>query len=382
MDEDDNTVAGSRREKQSVMAEIPRMQACEQTVALPQLARLEQRLAASWPAEAWRDSHVVLAISGGADSVALLRAIVALKAACGGSGKMFTAHLNHGLRSDEADADAVWVAALCERLSVPLEIAKANVSLLADQQGDGLEAAARAARYDFLQQTAERLGARFVATAHTADDQVETVLQRILRGTGLSGLVGIPRARPLSNSVALVRPLLAVKRREIIDYLATLGQDYRVDSSNDDSRFTRNRLRHELLPLLRERFSSDVDAALLRLATQAGEAQQVVESLAGGIACSCVTIEFDSMRGESRRGRRVQIDCSELAGQPALIVREVCKNAWKDAGWPRQSMGFREWQLLARLACGEYSSKTANLPNGVRARREQHLLILEVPSPP
>ena len=174
------------------------------------------------------------------------------------------AHLNHGLRGDEADADAVWLQTLCERLELPLKSSKADVTSLAAQQGDGWEAAARDGPLRFLRQTAERVGARFVATAHTADDQVETVLHRIVRALGSPGWAGFP-ARPLSASVALVRPLLTCRAAKCRRYLPAIGQDFRTDSSNDDSRFTRNRLRHELLPLLRERFNSDVDGALLRL---------------------------------------------------------------------------------------------------------------------
>jgi tRNA(Ile)-lysidine synthase len=342
-----------------------------------QLPELEGRLAESWPVEEWRDSHLVLAVSGGADSVALLRAMAALKIRCGGTGTLFTAHLNHGLRGDETDADAAWLSTLCEQLGVPLEVAKADVASLAGQQGDGWEAAARAARYDFLRQTAERLGARFVAVAHTANDQVETVLQRIVRGTGLAGLAGIRKVRRLSGSVALVRPLLTVERRDIVAYLAALGQDYRTDFSNDDLRYTRNRLRHELLPSLREAFNTDVDGALLRLATQAGEAQQVVEVLAAGIARDCVVVEFEQAHCEPHRAKRVQIDCGPLAGEPAIIVREVCKVAWNDARWPLQAMGFDEWQSLAELANGKCAQKSVNLPEDIGARRERSLLVLE-----
>ena len=349
-------------------------------------AEFERQLGASWPAAEWCDTHVVLAVSGGADSVALLGAMAALKAANGGAGQLYVAHLNHGLRGADADADAAWLAALCERWALPLEIGKADVASLAAEQGDGWEAAARTARYDFLRHTAERLGARFVATAHTSDDQVETVLQRIVRGTGLAGLAGIPSRRPLSHSAVLVRPMLALRRSDVLAYLTTIAQDYRTDASNADARFTRNRLRQELLPLLRERFNNDVDAALLRLATQADEAQQVLENLAAGIARECVVVEFDPQPAaatrEPRPARRVRIDCGRLVEQPAIVVREVCKVAWREARWPLQSMGFHEWQLLASLASGACPTTNANLPANTGARRDRQHLILESRSMP
>ncbi len=342
----------------------------------------ERQFVGHWPAAEWGDTHAVLAVSGGADSVALLRVMVALKAANGGAGQLYVAHLNHGLRGEDGDADAAWLAALCERLALPLITDKCDISSLAAEQGDGWEAAARTARYDFLRQTAERLGSRFVATAHTADDQVETVLQRIVRGTGLAGLSGIPSRRPLSHSAVLVRPMLALRRSDVLAYLTTIGQDYRTDVSNTDPRFTRNRLRQELLPFLRERFNNDVDAALLRLAVQADEAQQVLENLAAGIARECVLIEFDprpvAATHELRPARRVRIDCAWLAEQPAIVVREVCKAGWRDAHWPLQSMGFHEWQLLASLASGVCPSSHANLPANIGACRDGRLLILEI----
>ena len=156
-----------------------------------------------------------------------VRAMAALKEKHGGRGMLYVAHLNHGMRGSAADADEDWVRSLCERRNLPLDVAKLDVSAVAAEQGDGWEAAARSARYDFLRAAAERIGGRFVVTAHTADDQAETVLHRILRGTGIEGLAGIARARPLTPGIALVRPMLDIKRRDVIAYLAAIGQDYR-----------------------------------------------------------------------------------------------------------------------------------------------------------
>ncbi|HVT29451.1 MAG TPA: tRNA lysidine(34) synthetase TilS [Lacipirellulaceae bacterium] len=326
----------------------------------------EERLAELWPATSWCDTHLVLAISGGPDSVALLRSMLALKEAFGGRGELHAAHLHHGMRGREADDDAAWVGALCERFKLPLQVKSVDVAKIAAEQGDGWEAAARAARYEFLRQAAERVGARFVATAHTADDQAETVLHRVLRGTGIDGLAGMPRCRALSPSVVIVRPLLNVRRIEVLAYLAAIGQDFRTDATNMEVQWTRNRLRKELLPQLRERYNPQVDAALVNLATQASEAQQVIASLAADVARLCVVAEAN----------RVKINCGPLAGQPAIIVREVCKVGWRDAGWPEQSMGFDQWQQLASLIVG-IDSKVVNLPGNVRARRTGDWVVLD-----
>lgn len=341
-------------------------------------AKFERGLVAAWNPREWCDAHTVLAVSGGADSVALLRAMAALKAKSGGKGLLVVAHLDHQLR-DEAKADADWLARLCLRLGLPLEIGFADVPAHAAEQGDGLESAGRSSRYEFLRQTAERLGARFVVTGHTADDQAETVLHRIVRGTGLAGLAGMPSRRRLAESVTLVRPMLSMTRSEVLGYLAVLGQDYRTDESNLDTAFTRNRVRHQLLPELREYFNPEVGAALVRLSAQASETQQMLEILAARLAPECVAVG----RGHSTHGAcrdevsnaGIQIECVLLGEQPEVLIREVCKLAWREAGWPMQAMGFREWQLLSQMVIGQHW--TANLPGNVRARRQGDRLLLE-----
>src|SRR5688572_29033082 len=205
----------------------------------------ELRLATDWPPAAWREVTVIAAVSGGADIVALLRALLAIRQQ--GAGRQVAAHCNHRLRGAESEADAAFVADLCRQLGLTCEIGIVDVSQAANS-GDGLEAAAREARYGFLKSVAARHGARYLATAHTADDQAETLLHRIVRGTGLAGLAGIPRVRPLNELTTLIRPLLGARRSEVLAYLADIGQEYRHDASNLDRRFTRNRIRHELLP--------------------------------------------------------------------------------------------------------------------------------------
>jgi tRNA(Ile)-lysidine synthase len=338
----------------------------------------ENRFAEAWPPREWCDSHVLLAVSAGPDSVAMLRAAIALKRTCGGSGTLQIAHLNHSIRGQDADADAAWLEQLSAQLRIPIAIGKVDVPAIAAQRGDGLESAARNARYSFLTHTAERIGARFVATAHTSDDQVETVLQRILRGTGLAGLAGMPAVRFLSPSVAIVRPLLGLRRQDVLDYLVDIQQDFRTDSTNSDPQWTRNRLRLELLPLLRERYNVDVDSALLRLATQAAESQRLIADMAGQIAAECMTMEFNSRTsvGGGRVAVRARIDCRRLAAEPPAIVREVCKLTWNEANWSLQAMGFDEWQQLAALA-HNHRHLPINLPGNLRAWREDDFLVFE-----
>jgi len=270
--------------------------------------------------------------------VALFRAMTAMKG--GGQGRLWAAHFNHQLRGKDADADEAFVLQLCQRSGVPCEVGRAPSSAASGPAASGLEAAARHARYEFLVETAARRGARYVATAHTADDQVETVLHRILRGTGIGGLAGIQRARPLGPAT-LIRPLLAVRRVEILAYLADLGQPYCCDSSNRDTQFTRNRIRHELLPQLAAEYNPGVADVLLRLAGLAGEVQEVIDGLVEDLAQRAVT---------SLGPEEVGINALGLAKQPAYLVRELLMALWRRQGWPMQAMGHDQWERLEQMA--------------------------------
>jgi tRNA(Ile)-lysidine synthase len=296
----------------------------------------ESSLAAIWPPDQWRDLTIVAAVSGGADSVAMLRALAALKT--GGAGRLCAAHFNHKLRI-EADNDEQFVVALCQDLGLSCKTGAGRVAQLAADTGEGIEPAARRARYEFLKQTAGRLGARFVLTAHTADDQAETILHRIIRGTGIAGLSGMARSRRLGHAT-LLRPLLTVRRSELEMYLRDIGQPFREDSSNADRRFTRNRIRHELLPLLARHYNSTVADALLRLGALAAEAQGIIDELTDRLLDRAVKLENNSV---------VRIDASELSDQPPYMLRELLAMVWQRQSWPLQAMGFQQWNQLAGM---------------------------------
>jgi tRNA(Ile)-lysidine synthase len=181
-----------------------------------------------------------------------------------------------------------------------------------------------------------------VATGHTADDQAETVLLRILRGTGIAGLAGIRRHRQLTPGVSLVRPLLNVSRDQAREYVESLGQGYRDDRSNSDLRYTRNRVRHELLPHLADQYNPGVVDALTRLAGLAEGVQDVVASLLGDLQTRCVRVDSPD---------QVTVDCRELASVSRYLVRELLIAVWQQQGWPLQAMGYERWEQLADLAC-------------------------------
>ena len=178
---------------------------------------------------------VVCAVSGGADSMALLFAFYLKKEALGIH--LEAAHFNHQLRGEESDGDEDFVREFCDRFDIPLHVGRGNVT----SGKKGLEAAARDARYGFFATLSGK-----IATAHTADDNAETVLMHLVRGTGLKGLGGIP---PVSGN--LIRPMLNVTRQEVLEFLSEYHISYRTDSSNETDDYLRNRLRHHVMPLLR-----------------------------------------------------------------------------------------------------------------------------------
>lgn len=193
---------------------------------------------------------VLVALSGGADSVCLLHCLLALAPSFNLS--VSAAHVNHGLRGQDADDDETFVRTLCAKWGISLHVKKADVSQVAKQRKVGLEEAGRYVRYCFFEELKEEYGFTTIATAHHAGDNVETVLMRLMRGTGPLGLSGIPY-----RNEAVIRPLLDVSKQEIEAYITDQNLSYRTDFSNFDKAFTRNRVRHELLPLIEEKFNPD-----------------------------------------------------------------------------------------------------------------------------
>lgn len=229
--------------------------------------------------------RIAVGVSGGADSVALLRFLAALRPQFGWD--LVVCHIHHGLRGAEADRDECFVRALAEQLGLPCAVSRIDAAALALRDHISVEEAGRMARYAFFAQTAGEGGR--IATAHTLDDSIETVLMNLVRGTGLRGLCGIPRIR--GN---IVRPLLDCTRAEVEDYLGALGQPYCTDSTNLTDDYTRNRIRHDILPrlcALNPNFPGAMARMLPRLAAQqaltdclAAQSAQQLHAACGGLS--------------------------------------------------------------------------------------------------
>ncbi len=220
---------------------------------------------------------VLVAVSGGPDSVALLHLFGRMRAEC--KFPLSVAHLNHALRGEESDMDEAFVAELSLRYQVPFITQKLSPGQLGDAP-EGMEAAARKVRYKFLRDTAGRIGAARVALGHTLDDQAETFLLRLLRGSGPRGLGGI---HPALDGL-FIRPLLESSRESVENYLRNSGERWREDSSNQDLSRTRNRIRHQLVPLLQSQYNPEIVSVLSRTTTVLREEDEYLDSVTRELA--------------------------------------------------------------------------------------------------
>jgi tRNA(Ile)-lysidine synthase len=309
--------------------------------------------------------RIVLAVSGGADSVALLGAMTTLAPAWKLS--LSVAYLDHGLRPESA-ADAEFVSRLAGKRGVPAVIERQDVQRRCEREGWSLEDGARRIRYEFLLRTAAAQGAHTVALAHTADDQAETVLMRLLRGTGLMGLRAIGPKRTLEGC-SLIRPLLSLWRKDVLGYVARRGLSFREDASNADLRFTRNRIRHELLPLLERDYNPNVKAAMVQLAEQSGTDYAFLEAAAGRQWKRAV-------KPAQGRSGDLTIAISAFLGQPPALQRQLLRRAIGSVKGEPGQLEYRHWLETERLFRERPVGTLLDLPGGVRLRREQRTVIL------
>ena len=273
---------------------------------------------------------LLVGVSGGPDSVALLAALVEL------GYRPYVVHLNHQLRGAASDADAEFVRQLAGQYGRPVCLAAVRVA--PDEE------ACRQARLNFFEQVATETGIQTLALAHTADDQVETFLLRLLRGAGPTGLTGILPDRPL-GTLRVIRPLLTVKREDVLKYLCARGLKYREDASNIDRRFARNRIRHELLPLLEREYNPGIRAVLRRTA----------EILRDEDACLTERV--------AKYGSTATLSVRELLQLPVALQRRALR-AWLG------EVGFEEVEAVRQLAAAESPSGRV----GAWVHREYDLL--------
>lgn len=302
--------------------------------------------------------RVAVAVSGGADSVALLRILLELRAGLGIV--LFVAHFNHQLRGEDSDADEQFVADLARQHDLPFFAGRGDVRAYAAAKKLGIEHGARDLRYDWLLNVAREQRLEVVATAHTADDQAETVLMKFLRGASTRGLAGI---HPLlqRNGVRIVRPLLQTKRSEVEQYLTSIDQPWREDHTNLDAQHTRNRIRHELLPLLERDYNPNLRQLLSETAEIALAEEDYWRNHTSTLA---------SRWHQRERSMRLQEGDGFLLSAIA-VQRRTLRHF---LAWHGITVDFHHVEAVRRCALGD--GATANLPGGWQARRNGDWLEL------
>jgi tRNA(Ile)-lysidine synthase len=315
-----------------------------------------------------KQDKILVGVSGGPDSLALLHALHRLSAEEDFS--VMAVHVNHQLRGEESEADACFVQEFCRNRAIPCEVVRVDVAGKRRQQGGNKQAIARQLRYDAFARVARKRNATKLALAHHADDQLETVIMRLIRGTGVSGLAGMEWKRRW-HGIVLIRPLLGLTRADIELYCREQELHPRMDSSNLSNAYTRNRLRHELVPLLQS-FNPKVVEAVLRLSELIREEEKVWEKLTKEAADQVLL---------GRENGQFLLDVSSFLHLPVALQRRVVKlilsYLW-DNGTHEVTLDSVE--QVRNLAHMRSPSAVIHLPGGILAQREYEKLILKVHS--
>lgn len=302
---------------------------------------------------------VLIAVSGGADSVALARVLVELRDQF--SLRLAVAHLDHGLRGAASGRDAVFVARFAESLGLPFHTEAADVPAFQKTNRLSTEEAARRVRYDFFERIASENRFDKIATGHTADDNAESVLMHLLRGGGLRGLSGIPPVR----EARYIRPLIRLHRADILEFLDIRGHCYVEDETNADLSFHRNRVRHELLPLLRERYNSGIGEALNRLADICRDDAEWLGPMVAE-ACERATLE--------RSDRSIALSIRAFGRFHPALARRVIRHAIEAVKGDLRRLTMRHTEAVLTLALdpgpqGAKKPRWIDLPDRIRLIR-------------
>jgi len=321
------------------------------------------------------NSNVVVAVSGGPDSAALLVALDELVRAGKLSLRVIVAHLNHKLRGKESDADARWVSSLARKLGYRAKIKAVSVGTRATRQRENLEQAARNARYEFLEELAQAAHAELVLVAHTLDDQAETVLFNLLRGSGAAGLSGIDLLRPIraGSKIILARPLLSWARRADTEgYCGQRSIEFRVDQMNADEKYARVRMRKRLLPLMKE-FNPRFIESLARATELLREDDLALESAAERLLQLSVNEPGQSKEGDPA----LRTDLLRLA-RPALRRRALRQWIAACRGHLRR-LEYTHISAVEKLIFSTKSGRVIQLPGGGSVLRHGGLISYRGP---
>lgn len=305
---------------------------------------------------------LIVAVSGGPDSVFLFHAMNRIREKL--RLRIYVCHLNHGLRGKESDEDARFVKKLAGESQVPF-IQKKIALTTEGNRHISLEERAREVRYEYFVSTAKKVEAQSIATGHTLDDQAETVMMRIIKGTSVRGLSGIPPVRE-ELGIRIIRPLIEIERRQIEEYLRKEGIPFRVDRTNAEEIFFRNVVRRRILPYL-EQFNPRIKRSLFNFAQHVREDREFIES-ARRLASGRVIAKGD---------RGTEILLGEMVIQPRALQKEILRDALERAGGNIKKLTYRHWKDMENFIRFKRKGQSIDLPGGIRVSRTEKALIFE-----
>jgi len=322
------------------------------------------------------DEKIVVAVSGGADSTALFLALDELISANKLRVELLVAHLDHHLRKSSTK-DSQWVKNLAKSLGYDVVIGHTKVLEKATENGDNLEQAARTARYEFLERTASRKHASYVLTGHTMDDQAETVLMRLMRGSSSAGLSGMEAIRQFKKegTIHLVRPLLWARRTETEAYCRIRRVTFLTDEMNFDEQFSRVKVRKHLLPLM-QTFNSKVVEALSRTATLLKEDSAALFDKADELLRHATAVGGDQYEDETETVRPA-LNVDVLSAAPAAVRRRALRQWISEARGGTRRLEMVHLVAVEKLLEGRQGGRIVELPGGLRVRRRKNRLEVE-----
>ena len=297
--------------------------------------RVHEEILKRWPIDRWKCSTIVVALSGGPDSVALLRALheIVLDDATAVQTRLVVAHLNHRARGIESDRDEEFVKELASELK--LEFRGGSIAVPDPQSS---EADWRNLRLSFLKNMAQEVQAKWIATGATADDSVETMLHHLFRGSGPAGLAGIRVQRDVSADLTLVHPMIGLWKDELLEYLESLNQAYRIDLTNLGCDYTRNRIRNECIPYLEQFTASDsLKKRLHNAAELIRQEHEVIEKLAWK------WVDSPAIRWGQNA---IEVDWKDASELDWSVLQCAFVEIWHRLNWPLGQIGFSHWERV------------------------------------
>jgi len=318
---------------------------------------------------------IIVGVSGGPDSVALVKILHTINASKGLHLRLLVAHLNHQLRGKSAGEDAQFVQDFAAKLSLPCMVKEADIQKIAEQTKCSIEEAARIERYRFFQEAAREHNATLIALGHTADDNVETVLHRIIRGTGTVGLGGIPIKRPLvpDSPIQIIRPLLFTWRKEIIQYLRNERLNYRTDESNYETIYLRNKIRLDLIPLLENQYNPNIKNTLNQFCQIFNTNNEYLSAEAKK------TLKNATIKGDRER---YVIDARFLKKQPKILQHLVVQEILNNLQIPLKEITYEHYTTILDEIAKAGRMRHFQLPGKLYVWYEHHHLHFSKESPP